>query len=230
MKKRDYISETIMDRIANRGNMLKAIEQVKANKGAPGIDGMTVEELSGHMFQYGAALLRKVKDGTYRPMPVRRVYIPKDGGGKRPLGIPVVRDRMVQQMILNVLDPLIDPHFSDHSYGFRKGRGAHDAIRQVEEYGDEGYIWAVNCDLAKYFDTINHQKLMSYLNYYVKNKALNRLLWAFLEVGVMENGVVVRSEEGTPQGGVISPLLANIYLNILDIELEKRGHKFIFTG
>lgn len=227
MKKQDSISQDLMQVIATAQNLFNACEKVYSNKGAPGIDGVTVEEIEAHIQKYANAILRKVRDGSYQPTPVKRVYIPKDNGDKRALGIPVVRDRIVQQMILNVLDPLIDPTFSDHSYGFRKGRSAQDAIRQVEAYATEGYTWVVNCDLAKYFDTVHHQKLMSYVGYYVKDKRVIKLLWAFLEAGVMENGVLTPSTKGTPQGGVISPLLSNIYLNMLDRELESRGHRFV---
>lgn len=216
-----------MQAIATPQNLAYACQKVCSNKGAPGIDGITVEEIEAHIQEYGNALLRKVGDGTYKPTPVKRVYIPKDNGDKRALGIPIVRDRIVQQMILNVLDPMIDPSFSDYSYGFRKGRSAHDAIRQVEAYANEGYTWVVNCDLSKYFDTVHHQKLMNYVGYYVKDKRVIKLLWAFLEAGVMEDGVLTPSTKGTPQGGVISPLLSNIYLNMLDRELESRGHKFV---
>lgn len=227
MKKQDSISQDLMRYIATPQNLSNACDKVYSNKGAPGIDGVTVEDIEAHIQEYGQALLMKVGDGTYRPTPVKRVYIPKDNGDKRALGIPVVRDRIVQQMLLNVLDPLIDPSFSEYSYGFRKNRGAHDAIRQVEAYASEGYTWAVNCDLSKYFDTVHHQKLMNYVGYYVKDKRIIKLLWAFLEAGVMEDGVLTPSTQGTPQGGVISPLLSNIYLNMLDRELESRGHKFV---
>lgn len=227
MKKQDSISKDLMDLIASPENLEIAKKKVKSNKGAPGIDGVSVEEIEEHIEEYQKALLYKVREGTYKPTPVKRVYIPKDNGDKRALGIPVVRDRIVQQMILNVLDPMIDPYFSENSYGFRKNRSCHDAVNQVLAYANEGYTWVVNCDLEKFFDTVNHQKLMSYLNYYVKDKKLNKLLWSFLEAGVMEDGVVMTSEKGTPQGGVISPFLSNIYLNILDLELEKRGHKFV---
>ena len=162
--------------MATPENLQLACEKVYANKGAPGMDGVTVDDIEEHIPEYDSAILRKVKDGSYQPLPVKGVYIPKENGAKRALGIPVVRDHIVQQMILNILDPYIDPHFSDYSYGFRKGRNAHDAIRQVEAYANEGYIYVVNCDLSKYFDTVHYQKLMSYVGYYVKDKTVNYLL------------------------------------------------------
>lgn len=227
MTKQDGISNHLMDLIATPENLKEACAKVYSNKGAAGIDGMNVYDLESHIAKYGRAILDKLKAGTYQPQMVKRVYIPKDNGDKRALGIPVVRDRVVQQMILNILDPMIDPSFSDYSYGFRKGRSAHNAIRQVESYINEGYTWVVNCDLSKYFDTVNHQKLMSLVRYYVKDKRVIKILWAFLEAGILEDGLVKPSLKGTPQGGVISPLLSNIYLNMLDRELEKRGHRFV---
>ncbi|GAB2321971.1 group II intron reverse transcriptase/maturase [Alkalibacterium sp. s-m-28] len=217
---------SLIDRVVDRKNIKLAIKKVKKNKGKPGVDGITVDELDAHMAEFGSHIIRKLKEGTYMPQPVRRVEIPKANGGKRLLGIPCVRDRVVQQAILQVIAPIIDPHFSDYSYGFRKGRNAHQAIEQVQQYYEEGYRIAVDCDLKNYFDTINHQKLRNYLEYYIQDKIVLKLIWNFLKSGILDQDFYVETDMGTPQGGPLSPLLANVYLHHLDRELERRKHKF----
>lgn len=217
---------SLIDRVVDGNNMERAIAKVRSNNGAPGIDGVTVDKLDLHMSKYYSHIIQKLKQGTYTPLPVKRVEIPKDNGGKRLLGIPSVRDRVVQQAILQVIDPIIDLNFSEFSYGFRKGRNAHQAIEQVEQYYEEGYRVVVDCDLKNYFDTINHQRLRSNLEYYIDDKAVLKLIWSFLKSGILDQGFYTKTEVGTPQGGPLSPLLANVYLNHLDRELERRGHKF----
>lgn len=217
---------SLIDQVVDRINMENAIKKVRKNNGKPGVDGVTVNELDVHMKKYYSQLTRKLKNGTYQPQPVKRVEIPKDNGGTRLLGIPCVRDRVVQQAILQVIDPIIDPHFSDYSYGFRKGRNAHQAIEQVQQYYEKGYRIVVDCDLKNYFDTINHQRLRSNLEYYIQDEIILRVIWSFLKSGVLDQDFYVETEVGTPQGGPLSPLLANVYLHHLDRELERRGHKF----
>jgi RNA-directed DNA polymerase len=217
----------LIDKIIDDDNLLRACEKVKANKGAPGIDGMTVNELFGHVQKYHKHLKRKLKDGTYNPLPVKRVEIPKPNGSKRKLGIPCVRDRMVQQAIYQVIGGIIDPHFSEMSYGFRPNRNQHQAIEQSIKYYEQGYKVVVDCDLKSYFDTINHQKLMEYLKVFIQDVIVLKLIWKFLKSGILENGLTKSTDSGAPQGGVLSPILSNVYLNQLDKELEKRGHKFV---
>jgi RNA-directed DNA polymerase len=217
-----------MAQVLSRENLRRAWEQVQANHGAPGVDGMTVAEFPDFVRSPNwPGIKESLAKGTYRPQPVRRVYIPKDGGGERPLGIPTVLDRVIQQALAQVLEPLFDPGFSDWSYGFRKRRGAHDAVKQAREYLKQGYSVAVDMDLAKFFDTVNFDILMQRVNRKVSDPVVRRLIWRFLRAGVMENGQVSPSEKGVPQGGPLSPLLANIVLHDLDMELEKRGHKFV---
>lgn len=225
MNRQDGIS--LIDQVVNRTNLERAKEKVRKNKGAPGVDGVTVDELDEHIDKYYPYLIKKLKEGTYQPQPVRRVEIPKPNGSKRLLGIPCVRDRVVQQALLQVIDPIIDPHFSDNSYGFRKGRNAHQAIEKVQQYYKEGYRVVVDCDLKSYFDTINHQKLRNNLEWYIKDKVVLRLIWNFLKSGIFDQGLYFETNKGTPQGGPLSPLLANVYLHHLDRELERRGHKFV---
>lgn len=219
----------LIDKVIDHNNLFNACKKVKANKGAPGIDGMNVHELFEHVSEYLKPLKRKLKEGTYQPLPVKRVEISKgDGtGAKRKLGIPCVRDRMVQQAIYQVIGGLIDPHFSESSYGFRPKRNQHQAINQSIEYYKQGYRVVVDCDLKSYFDTINHQKLMAYLEEFIQDKIVLKLIWKFLKSGILEDGLTKPTEFGAPQGGVLSPILSNVYLNQLDRELEKRGHKFV---
>lgn len=218
----------LMHQALTRENLQRAWEQVKANHGAPGIDRTTVEQFPDFIRSPQWASVRKaLEDGTYKPQPVRRVYIPKASGGQRPLGIPTVLDRVIQQALAQVLEPLFDPEFSGFSYGFRKRRGAHDAVRQAREYLKQGYTVAVDMDLAKFFDSVNFDILMPRVARKVSDPLVRRLIWRYLRAGVMENGQWSPSQKGVPQGGPLSPLLANIMLHDLDMELEKRGHKFV---
>ena len=219
-------SEELLEAVLERGNLAKALKRVEGNRGAAGIDGMKVEELRPYLKENWLAIRERLLSGTYEPKPVRRVGIPKPDGGKRQLGIPTVLDRFIQQALLQVLTPLFDPRFSANSYGFRPGRRAHDAVRAARSYIQEGYKWVVDLDLEKFFDRVNHDRLMARVAREVKDKRVLRLIRKYLVSGVMVNGVVVETGEGTPQGGPLSPLLSNIYLDDLDKELEKRGHKF----
>jgi RNA-directed DNA polymerase len=218
----------LMEEIGERENLKQALQQVKANKGSPGIDGMTVEELPGYLQQHCPVIREQLLNGTYEPKPVRRVEIEKpDGGGMRKLGIPCVLDRFVQQAVLQVLQRRWDPTFSDHSYGFRPRRSAHQAVAQAQQHIAAGYSWVVDLDLEKFFDRVNHDKLMGQIAKRVEDKRLRKLIRAFLNAGVMENGLVSPSVEGTPQGGPLSPLLSNLVLDELDRELERRGHRYV---
>ena len=216
----------LLEEILEPDNMNKAFKRVKSNKGKPGIDGMTVDELLPYLKESGDQIKQAIMEGTYSPKPVRRVEIPKPDGGVRLLGIPTVLDRLIQQAIAQVLSSIYERNFSDNSYGFRPGRDAHQAIRKCKEYIEAGYTWTVDIDLAKYFDTVNHDKLMRLLSEKIKDGRVLSLIRKYLQSGVMINGVVIETEEGTPQGGNISPLLSNIMLNELDKELTKRGLNF----
>jgi RNA-directed DNA polymerase len=214
-------------KIWEKENLRKALERVERNGGAPGIDGMTVKELRPYLKEHWLEIRETLYQQTYKPKPVRRVEIPKPDGGIRLLGVPTVMDRFLQQAIAQVLTPLYEPLFSETSYGFRPGRSAHDAIKQAQQYVQEGNEWVVDIDLEKFFDRVNHDMLMARVARVVKDKRVLKLIRAYLESGVMINGVVMETEEGTPQGGPLSPLLSNIMLDDLDKELEKRGHKFV---
>ena len=216
-----------MESILTDENIQSAVEQVRKNKGAPGIDGMTTDQLMQHMKEHWHELRRQLVEGTYRPQPVRRVGIPKPSGGVRELGIPTVVDRAIQYAILQALTPVFDPGFSEHSYGFRPGRRAWDAVIKERGYVEQGHEWVVDMDIASFFDRINHDMLMARVARKVKDKRLLRLIRRYLQAGVMVNGVVREHEEGTPQGGPLSPLLANVFLDDLDRELERRGHRFV---
>ena len=218
--------EDLMEQVVSPENATSAWKAVKRNNGAPGIDGMTVSELRDHVRKHWETIRGKLLAGTYKPSPVRRVEIPKPDGGVRLLGIPTVLDRWVQQMLLQAMQPIFDPAFSPHSYGFRPGRSAHDAVREAQTYVREGKNWVVDIDIAKFFDHVNHDILMTRIARVIRDKRVLKLLGRYLRGGVMIEGVVQASEEGTPQGGPISPLLANIYLDALDQELEKRGLAF----
>lgn len=217
----------LLDRILQRDNLNRAYLQVERNHGAPGIDGMTVEEALPWLKEHKEKLLESIRNGSYKPSPVRRKDIPKPDGGTRQLGIPTVIDRVIQQAIAQILIPIYEPQFSDASYGYRPGRNAKQAIRKVKKYAEEGYTHAVQVDLSKYFDTIGHDMLLNLLRQTIKDERVIKLIKKYLKSGIMENGVIVRTEKGTPQGGPLSPLLANIYLNEFDQEWAKRGVKHI---
>ncbi|WML38647.1 group II intron reverse transcriptase/maturase [Neobacillus sp. OS1-2] len=225
MKEQDGIK--LINKVIANENLWKAYEKVKSNKGAPGVDGITVYQLKTHMEKHFQPLKQKLLDGTYQPQPVRRVAIPKSDGSKRYLGIPCVLDRVVQQAILQVIEPIIDPYFSDKSFGFRKGRNAHQAIKLAEQHYQEGYRVVVDCDLRSYFDTIHHQKVRAYLEEFISDKTVLKLIWKFLRSGILDKDIYIETTEGAPQGGPLSPILANVYLNKLDRKLEERGHRFI---
>jgi RNA-directed DNA polymerase len=222
------LTTTLMEQICDCTNLNRAYKRVKANKGAPGSDGMTVQELGSWLNVHKEQLIHSLLDGRYRPWPVRSVDIPKGGSGdkKRQLGIPCVVDRLVQQAIHQVLEPLFEPEFSASSFGFRPGRKAHDAVRQARDYVDEGRVWVVDLDLEQFFDRVNHDILMSRLTRKIQDKRLLKLIRRFLEAGMLRNGVRIERHEGAPQGGPLSPLLSNVLLDELDQELERRGHKF----
>ncbi|MGA2302388.1 MAG: group II intron reverse transcriptase/maturase [Candidatus Acidiferrum sp.] len=218
----------LMEEVCERENLLEALRRVKANKGSAGIDGMTVGQLSGYLEEHWLTIREQLLNGTYKPQPVRRVEIEKpDGGGRRKLGIPTTLDRFLQQAVMQVLQRQWDPTFSDHSYGFRPGRSAHQAVAQAQQYLAEGYGWVIDLDLEKFFDRVNHDKLMGQVAKRVEDKRLLKIIRAFLNAGVMENGLVSPSVEGTPQGGPLSPLLSNLVLDELDGELERRGHRYV---
>ncbi|WP_339217910.1 group II intron reverse transcriptase/maturase [Ornithinibacillus sp. FSL M8-0202] len=221
-------SPSLMELVVRKENLLEAAQVVRRNKGAAGVDGMTVYEVEGHIVKYYLPLRQKLLDGTYQPQPVKRVEIPKANGAKRKLGIPCARDRVVQQAIKQVIEPHIDPYFLSQSHGFRPNKGTHTALKQCAKYYEEGYKVVVDCDLKQCFDTLNHDKLMYYLEQFIKDKMILKVIRKFLMSGVTDlSGEFVESKTGAPQGGVLSPLLSNVYLHELDKELEKRGHRFV---
>jgi len=213
----------LLERILDRNNLNRAYKQVRANHGAPGIDGMTVEDALPWLREHREELLESIRQGKYRPQPVRRKVIPKPDGGERKLGIPTVVDRIIQQAIAQQLVPIYEPLFSDGSYGYRPKRSAQMAIQKVKEYAEQGYTQAVLIDLSKYFDTLNHDLLMNMVREQVHDKRVVELIKRFLKSGIMENGLYIKTQEGSPQGGPLSPLLANIYLDKFDKEMERRG-------
>lgn len=220
-------AEMLLEEVLRRENMLRALKRVRSNKGAPGIDGKTVDELTAYLITEWPRIREELLKETYQPTPVKRVEIPKpNGDGKRLLGIPTVLDRMIQQAILRVLTPIFDPHFSNSSYGYRPERCGQDAVKAAQGYAAAGCRFVVDLDLEKFFDRVNHDVLMARVARRVKDKRLLRLLRKYLESGVMVGGVIQEREEGTPQGGPLSPLLSNILLDDLDKELERRGHRF----
>jgi len=218
--------EDLMERVVTQENATAAWLAVKRNGGAPGIDGMTTEQLRDHVRKHWETIRIKLLEGTYGPSPVRGVEIPKPNGGVRLLGIPTVPDRGIQQMLLQMLQPIFDPTFSPNSYGFRPGRSAHDAVRAAQRHVQAGKDWLVDIDITKFFDRVNHELLMTRIGQTVRDKPVLRLMGRYLRAGAMVQGVVQESEEGTPQGGPLSPLLANIYLDALDRELARRGLAF----
>ena len=224
---RPAVARPTMEAVVERENLKKALAQVKRNKGAAGVDGMTVGDLPAYLKEHWLTIRAQLLDGTYKPQPVRRVEIPKASGGLRPLGIPTVLDRLIQQAVMQVLQADWDGTFSETSFGFRPGRSAHQAVERAQAYIASGYAVVVDIDLEKFFDRVNHDILMGLVAKRVADKRLLKLIRAFLNAGVMEEGLVSPTEEGTPQGGPLSPLLSNLMLDELDKELEKRGHRFV---
>jgi len=218
--------EDLMEQVVEEENLERALRAVERKRGAAGIDKMTTQELEPHFRRHGAEIRAKLLAGRWTPSPVRRVEIAKPSGGKRQLGIPTVMDRLLQQALLQVLQPIFDPRFSESSYGFRPRRSAHDAVRAAQGYVREGKDWVVDIDIARFFDVVNHDILMRRVAAVIRDKRVLRLIGRYLRAGVLAEGVVVRSAEGTPQGGPLSPLLANIYLDALDRELENRELRF----
>lgn len=217
----------LIDQILSQSNLKEAIKRVKANKGAAGVDKRTIYEIDDYFKKHQVEIKQSIRAMKYKPQAVRRVYIPKANGKKRPLGIPTVVDRVIQQAISQVLMKIYDPEFSAYSYGFRPKRSSHDAMEQVLEYLDEGYQWVIDLDIEKYFDTVNHDKLISTLREQINDKTTLHLIWSFLKAGIMEDGLVKPNKLGVPQGGPLSPILSNIYLDKFDKELEERGLHFV---
>jgi RNA-directed DNA polymerase len=217
----------LMEQVVARENAIAALKRVRRNKGSPGIDGMSVDELEPYLREHWSGIREQLLAGTYQPSAVKRTLIDKTGGGKRQLGIPTVVDRFIQQLFLQVLQPVFDPTFSEHSHGFRPGRRAHNAVREAQRYVQEGRRWVVDVDLEKFFDRVNHDVLMGKLENRIGDRRMLRIIRRFLEAGIMADGVVVERYEGTPQGGPLSPLLANVLLDEVDKELERRGHCFV---
>jgi len=224
----DFQTDKLLERILHRDNMNMAYKRVKSNKGAGGVDGMKVDELLLYLKNNRAQLLQKLQEGKYKPNPVRRVEIPKEEKGKvRELGIPTVVDRVIQQAIAQVLTPIYEEQFSENSFGFRPNRSAHDALKQCQQNVNDGYVYVVDMDLEKFFDTVSQSKLIEVLSRTIKDGAVISLIHKYLNAGVVENGLFARTEIGVPQGGPLSPLLSNIMLNELDWELNRRGHRFV---
>ncbi len=219
-------TEALMEEVLRRENLFAALKRVQANKGAPGVDGMTVDELPAYLREAWPAMREQLLEATYIPSPVREVHVPKPGGGTRMLGIPTVVDRLITQAMLQVMSPIFDPGFSEHSYGFRRGRSAQQAVARMRDYVAEGYRWVVDVDLERFFDQVNHDILMSRVARQVNDKRLLKLIRRYLTAGIMRAGLVSQREAGTPQGSPLSPLLSNILLDDLDKELERRGHRF----
>jgi len=220
------LAMNLMEKVCESANLNRAYKRVKENKGSPGIDGLRVDDLKDFILQHKEQFIESLMNGTYKPQPVKKVMIPKPGGGERQLGIPTVVDRLVQQAILQVIEPIFDSKFSDSSFGFRPGRSAHGALKQAKGYVEAGHIWVVDMDLEKFFDKVNHDILMSLIAKRIGDKRMLKIIRGFLTAGIMQNGVAMNRHEGTPQGGPLSPLLSNILLDELDKELERRGHKF----
>lgn len=227
--KEQFVPQTdkLMEEVVRRDNLFRALKRVQSNKGSPGVDGMKVEDLKGYLGRKWLDIKEQLLSASYVPQPVKRVDIPKPDGGMRKLGIPAVVDRLIGQATLQVLGPIFDRTFSDSSHGFRKGRSQHSAIAQMQKHIKAGFRWVVDFDIAKFFDTVNHDILMNRIARKIKDKRVLKLLRRFLQAGIMENGLVSSSKEGTPQGSPLSPLLSNIYLDELDKELERRNHRFV---
>lgn len=217
----------LIEKIVSDENIERAIKRVKKNKGAPGVDKMTVDELDEYFMEHKDEIVQSILEMKYKPQSVRRVYIPKPNGKQRPLGIPTVKDRVIQQAVANVLVEIYEPIFSNYSYGFRPRRCQHDAMHQALDYLNEGYEWIVDLDIEKYFDTVNHDKLISILREKVNDKATLHLIRSFLRAGIMDGGLISSNTKGMPQGGPLSPILSNIYLDKFDKELEERGLRFV---
>jgi len=223
---RSGATRLLMERAVARENATTAFKRVRRNKGSPGIDGMTVEELAPYLREHWTELREQLLTGTYQPSAVKQQLIPKRGGGTRQLGIPTVLDRFVQQLLLQVLQPIFDPTFSEHSHGFRPGRRAHDAVRHAQQFIQDGRQWVVDVDLEKFFDRVPHDVLMGKLENRIEDRRVLRIIRRYLTAGMMANGVGIERHEGTPQGGPLSPLLANVLRDEVDKELERRGHHF----
>lgn len=219
--------ESLLLQALASANMVKAWQRVKANRGSAGVDGLSIAETAQYLKRHWPEIREAILNGSYRPAPVRRVQIAKPTGGMRELGIPTVTDRLIQQALLQIVQPIIDPRFCEHSYGFRPGRRAHQAVQQARRYVQAGYRVVVDVDLEKFFDRVNHDILMHRLSKHIEEPALLRLVRRYLEAGIMDEGVVMQRHEGTPQGGPLSPLLANVLLDEVDRELERRGHRFV---
>ena len=224
---RSGLDPLVMERVVEGGNLRRALKRVQQNGGSPGVDGLTVEELPDHLRARWPVIREQLLAGRYQPSVVKRVEIPKSGGGVRMLGIPTVLDRFIQQAVLQVLQPAIDPTFSESSYGFRPGRSAHDAVCQAQRYVQSGRRWVVDVDLEKFFDRVNHDVLMGLVAKRIVDSRMLRLIRRYLEAGIMADGVVTERYDGTPQGGPLSPLLANVLLDVVDKTLERRGHRFV---
>ena len=223
---RPAAEDQLMEEVCNRRNLEKAWKRVCENKGSPGVDGLTIDDTADYLREHWPTIREQLLTGTYTPQPVKRVDIPKPDGGVRQLGVPCIVDRLIQQAVLQVLQPQWDPTFSEHSFGFRPGRSAHQAVAQAQAYVADGYNYVVDIDLEKFFDRVNHDRLMARVAERVSDKRVLTLIRAFLRAGVLEDGLVRPTEEGTPQGGPLSPLLSNLVLDELDKELERRGHRF----
>jgi group II intron reverse transcriptase/maturase len=220
-------TRSLMERVVDGGNLRRALRRVQQNKGSPGVDGLTVKELPAFLKQHWSTIREQLLTGHYQPSAVKRVEIPKPGGGRRMLGIPTVLDRFIQQAVLQVVQPLIDPTFSESSYGFRPGRSAQQAVCQAQRYVQSGRRWVVDVDLEKFFDRVHHDILMGLVGQRISDPRMLRLIRRYLEAGIMADGVAVERHEGTPQGGPLSPLLANVLLDVVDQQLERRGHRFV---